>query len=115
MGTSPGELRNIRQRICRGAVELAVVKQARVLNARLEYSHNNIERVPETIHITDLIAVVGRDRQLPDRQSGGDQLDDDFGVEVKVIRIAVKGNRRQRLGGVTPVSRMKLTETCAQE
>src|SRR5580693_1407881 len=108
MRTGEVKLRNIRLRIRRGAIELAVVKQSGALEARLDRRPDNIERVFRPVHITDLIAVVSRDRQLPDGETGYDQLNDDLRVEMKILGVAVEWNRRQCSCRVNPISGVKL-------
>ena len=48
---------------------------------------HDVLRVLHAVHAADLVAVVGRDRQLDDALPGVQQLDDDLGVEVEVVRV----------------------------
>ena len=51
-------------------------------------------RVPHAVHMTDLIAVVGRNRYLDDALPRLVQLDDDLGIEVEAVGIDAKGMSR---------------------
>src|SRR5580692_6438680 len=104
MGAGVCELRNVRLNIGRGAIKLAVVKQARALKPRFESGRHYIECVLHPVYVTDLIAIVGWDRKFPDRQACYHQLDDDLGVEMKILRIAVERNCRESLCRVNPIS-----------
>ena len=64
--------------------------------------------VLQAVDVGDLVAVVGRDRDLDDALAGLDQLQDDLGVEVEAVAVALEGQPSQRLDRVRPVARVPL-------
>jgi hypothetical protein len=53
----------------------------------LEGRQSDVLGVPDAVDVADLVAVVGGDRHLDDPLPGVEQLDDDLGVEVEVVRV----------------------------
>ena len=83
--------------VARRAIELAVVKQAHVLQPGLNGRDHDIQRVFRPVDIANLVTVVGRDRQFDNRQTGDQQLNDDFRIEMKIVGVPVERNRPQRV------------------
>ena len=95
-------------------VELRIVEKIDLAQARLGRGLEDIPRVTHPVDVADLVAVVGRDRQLRDAEFFQDELDDDLGIEMKILRVPLERNLRQRAGRVEPVAGMKLREPGAE-
>ena len=96
-------------------VELLVEEQIHLMQAHTRHGLEDIPGVFQPVHVADLRTVIGRDRQLRDPQSLQDQLNDDFSVEMKVVRVSLERDLRQSLGGIDSVAGMKLGESeCAE-
>ena len=80
------------------------------LRHRLEAVH----RVGDPVHARDLVAVEGGDRNLHDRTPGRDELDQDLGVEVEVVRIELKRDRAECLDLVGAIAGVELGEVAAE-
>src|SRR5882724_4218646 len=77
-------------------VELPVEKQIHLMTARAEHCSKNVCRVFQSIHVADFAAVKCRDRQLDDPQFLQHELNDDLGVEMEIVRVALKRNLNKR-------------------
>src|SRR6266576_1792130 len=99
----------------RRTVKLAVVKYVPLMNPRFERGFEDLPGVLNSIDMTDFIAVIGRDRQLADSHSRYQQLNNDFGVEMKIVGIAVKRHPLEGGHRVNPIAGMKLAEMGAQQ
>ncbi len=91
-------------------VELALVQEAEVLRARLQRRARHVRGVLHAVDVADLVAVVRRDRHLADPLPGVEELDDDLGVEVEVVRVQVERDRAERLRRVHAVAGVELAE-----
>ena len=80
------------------------------MEPRLEHRLENVPGVLEAVDVANLVAVVSRDGQLGDPQFFHHQLDDDLGVEMKIIRVFFERDLRQRRRRVEPVTGMKFGE-----
>jgi len=76
--------------------------------------HHHVAGVPQAVHVADLVAVVGGDRDLDDPLPGVVQLDDDLGVEVEVVGVAVERDGAQCGHAVGPVAGVELREARAE-
>ena len=89
--------------------ELAAA-EAHLVGAVAEDVTGDVPGVAETVHVADLVAVVGGDRDLDDALPGLEQLHDDLRVEVEVVVVAVEGEVPQGGDRVGPVARVPLRE-----
>src|SRR5450432_4686256 len=89
-------------------IESSVEEQVHLVKPRAQHRLNDVPGVFQPAHMTDLVAVICGDRQFCDAQPFQDKLDDDFGVEMEIIRVFFEWNLRQRLGGIKAVTGMKL-------
>ena len=89
-------------------VESSIVKKLNTAKTRLERRSKNIPRVTQSVDVTDFIAVKSRDRQFGDAKIPEHELNDNFGVEMKVVRVFFEWHLGQRLGRVKPVTGMEL-------
>ncbi len=96
-------------------VELAVVKQVHLVDTGAEHRLENVPRVFDAIDAADLVAVVGGDGQFADAQPGQHELDDDLGVEMEIVGVALERNLFERVDRVEPVAGMELGEVRAEE
>ena len=78
------------------AVEAAVVEEPQPLGAGNEHRLRDIPGVLQAVHAADLVPVVGGDRQLLQPEPGEEELDDDLGVEVEVVRVQRERDLAQR-------------------
>src|SRR6185436_7008456 len=69
-----------------------------------------MERVSESIYITDLIAVVGWDGALRYPQSRVVELDEYLSIKVPLIGVQKKRHLLKRLATIQAISRMKLRQ-----
>jgi len=65
--------------------------------------------------VGNFVAVIGRHRKLPDLQAGYYELDDDLGIEMKVVGIAIEWNTRKRRGRIDTIARVEFAELGSQE
>src|SRR6266576_2068615 len=77
-------------------VELPVEKQIYLMEARAEHCSKNVCRVFQSIHVADFVAIKRRDRELDDLQFFQHELNDDLGVEMEIVRVALKRNLKKR-------------------
>ena len=66
----------------------------------------HVAGVPQSVHVTDLVPVVSRDRHFDDALLRLYELDDDFGVEVETIGVSLKRYTAQGRHAIGPISRM---------
>ena len=69
--------------------------------------------VAQTVHVADLVAVVGRDRHLDDPLAGLVELHDDLGVEVEPIGVALERDVTEGVDPVGPIAAVPLAEVHA--
>ena len=74
----------------------------------LQRGLDDVKRVSEAIDSADLVTVVGRDRDFLNALARDDELDDDFCVEMKDIRIAIEWERLNGGDSVDTVATMEL-------
>ena len=60
--------------------------------------------------MTDFVAVKRRDRQLGDAQFFQHELNDDFGIEMEIVRVLLERNLRQRRGRIEAIAGVKFRE-----
>ena len=96
------------------AIKFSIVEYGEFLRARLQRCLRHIPSVFQSVHMTDLIAVICRDRQFLNPLPGEHKLDDDLRIEMKNVRIQVKRNALERVDTVNPITRMKFTQFRAQ-
>ncbi len=58
----------------------------------------------QEIHRRGVRKVAGGNRDFDDAETGDEQLDNDLGVEYKVIRILGEGDRREQVAAVGPIA-----------
>ena len=58
----------------------------------------------QEIHGRGVRKVAGGNRDLDDAETGDEQLDDDLGVEYKVVRVLGEGNRREQAAAIGPIA-----------
>ena len=80
----------------RRQVELALIQDAEILRPGKQGDSHHVQRVFQAVHAADLVAVVGGNRELLDAKTGAHELNNDFGIEVKIVGILVEGNACQR-------------------
>ena len=80
------------------------------MKLRPQHRLADVPRVFYSVHVADLVAVVGRDRQFRDAQFLEHELHDDLRVEMEIVRVFLEGNLRQRLGRIKPVAGVELGE-----
>src|SRR5207244_2599314 len=111
--TFEAELRHVpavAETLLRLHVELTGVEKAHLLKACLRDGLDHVPAVLHSIHVTDLVAVIGRDGKLKDPLPGQNELDDDLGVEVEIVRVELERDPSQRIGRVDPVAGVKLAQ-----
>ena len=69
----------------RSAIEAAVVEQTQLLQRACKQAVDDILRITNTVNVADFIAIVSGDWEFYDRKFRGNELDDDFGIEVKIV------------------------------
>ncbi len=84
------------------------VAEAGLLHAVGDDVLGHVGGISEAVDVADLVAVVGGDGDLGDVQAGIVQLDDDLGVEVEPVRVALEGDLLQGVDRVGAVSRVEL-------
>src|SRR5579864_5594782 len=60
--------------------------------------------------MADLVAVVSGNRKLLDAKTRAEELDNDFGIEMKIVGILVKRDAGQRPYRIDPVTGMEFRE-----
>src|SRR5207244_9698954 len=76
---------------------------------------HDVARVRDALHVADLVAVVRGDRELFDALPGFVELEDDLGVEVETVRVALERNPLQRCDTVGAVPAVPLAEIHADD
>src|SRR5450631_3228491 len=89
------------------------VAEARLVQSVPRDVGHDVSGVPHPLDVADLVAVVSRNRYLPNQLPGVVHLNDDLGVEVEPVGILLERNVLQRLDAVRPVARMELRQTSA--
>ena len=102
------------QRVVRLRLVLGVVLQAELVRLITKHRRHDVGRVLHSVDVADLVSVVRRYRKLFDAQACCMELDDDLGVEVEVVGVAVEGDLLERLGGVQPVAGVELAQVGAE-
>src|SRR6185369_13155327 len=69
------------------------------------------ERIGDSVHVTDLITIVSRNRPFANTQSRLMKLDQDVSIEVPLVRVLTKGNLLQCRTTIQPISRVEFRET----
>ena len=72
--------------------------------------HDDVAGVGEPVDMTDLVAVVGRDRHLEDALLRLPELDDDLGVEVEPGRVPLKRDVGQGIDAIGAIAAVPLAE-----
>ena len=72
--------------------------------------HRDVARVAEAVHVADLVAVVRRDRHLDDALLGGEEAEDDLGVEVEPVGVRRQRQVGERVDAVRAVAAVPLRE-----
>src|SRR5512132_2449316 len=85
------------------------------MGARSERRFGDIPGVLDSVNVANFIAVISRNGYLVDAQPRLDQLNDDFGIEVKVIGVAVEWQLLKRRHRINSIPGMKLTQVCPQQ
>src|SRR2546423_14433015 len=91
-------------------VEPPIVEQMNAAQPRLRRGFYDVPGVLHSVDVANLVAVEGRDRQLGDAQFFQDELNDDLGVEMKVVRVFLKRHLGERGGRVEAIAGVKLGE-----
>src|SRR5512141_1307807 len=71
---------------------------------------DDIARVLHPVYVADLVAVIGRDRDLDDPLAAIEELDDDLGVKVKSVPVVNEWEFRKGRHVVCAVSGMDFTQ-----
>src|SRR6185312_1893079 len=66
--------------------------------------------VLHSIHVADLVAVIGRDRDLNDALTTIEELDDDLSVKIESVRVVHERKLREGRDVVCPVAAMEFTQ-----
>ena len=98
----------------RFAIEAAIVEESHSLAPGDEHRPDDIRRVLEAVHVADLIAVIGRNRDLLDALSRRQQLDDDLGVEMEFAGVEGERNLLQRGDRVHAIAGVELAQCGSQ-
>ena len=96
-------------------LEPALVEHPQAVGDSLERRQQDVLGVPDAVDVADLVAVVRRDRHLDDPLPDVEQLDDDLGVEVEVVRVEREPDPPQRRHRVGAVAAVELGEPGAQQ
>ena len=99
----------------RRGIELAVVEEAQILEARSESGPGDVPRIGQAVHPAEFFAVIGGDGQLLDPLLRQYELNDDFRVEVEIVRVQAERDPAQRVHRVDPITGVKLAESQPQE
>src|SRR5438309_287099 len=89
-----------------GAIEPAVVEQAQFLGPRFCDGSGHVPGIFQAIDATNLASIICGDRLLDDTQSGYDELDNNFGIEMKIVGVEVERNLLQRSHRVDAITRV---------
>src|SRR5438034_2751907 len=73
-----------------------------------------IPRVFHPVYVADFISVIRRDWNFLDALIGQHQLNDDFGIEMKIIRVALERDLPERVRGIEAITGMKFGEPCVK-
>jgi len=87
-------------------IELGVMNQIDAVGPVSQYRRNAVEGVRKTIDTTQLVTVIGRDRHLDNPFPLGDELNNDLGVKVEIVRVVTKwqlGKRGRPIGTISGV------------
>ena len=95
-------------------VEFPVEEQIGLMKLRPQHRLADVPRVFQSVHVTDLVAVVCRDGQFRDAQILEHELHDDLRVEMEVVGVFLEGNSRQRLGRIEAIAGVELGELGAE-
>src|SRR5579864_3490741 len=74
----------------RANVEITLVEHAEILGAAEQGGAEHVASVFDALHVADLIAVIDGNGQLLQAQAGAQELDEDFGVEMIVVGVALE-------------------------
>src|ERR1700730_18983717 len=88
-------------------IKSSIVKKVKTAEPRPNCRFKNIPGILEPIHVTDFVAVKCRDRHLDDAKFLQYQLNDDFGVEMEIVRIFLKRNLTECFRAIQSIARMK--------
>ena len=94
--------------------DAAPVTEAGLLEPVGNHVLGDVGGVAHTVHVADLIAVVGGDGYLGDPHARIVQLDDDLGVEVEPVRVPLERELLEGGHRVGPVPRVELGQLGAQ-
>src|SRR5262249_48162877 len=85
-------------------MEPYVVKQVVLLQHESESRLDYVFGVAQSVHPTNLIAVVRWDVDLDEFRASFDELEEDLGVEMEIVGVQCEANARECPGGVSPVT-----------
>src|SRR4051794_30129283 len=84
-------------------VELPVEKEVHLVKAGAEHCLEDVPGILHPVDVTDFLAVVRRNWQLGDSQLLQDQLNDDLGIKMEIVRVLLKWDLRQSGSGVEAI------------
>ena len=88
-------------------IELAIEKQIHLMQPRPHHRFTNIQGVLHPVNVADFVTVEGRNGRLQNSKFLQNELDDDFGIEMKCPSIAFEGQLRQRVRRIQTITRVK--------
>src|SRR2546430_17421480 len=95
--------------------ELAVVEDVELVKTARHCGQQHVLGVAESVHPTDFVSVVGRDRNFLDAGASQQQLDDDLRIEVEHVRVEQKRNATQCCDSVSAIAGVKLGQRGSQK
>ena len=72
-------------------------------------------RIFKSVHVTDFIAIISRNRNFADGETGRRKLDDNVRIKIKICTIGLEGNLFERGDSVRAVATVQFTEAGANE
>ena len=105
------EFRGVMLKCDRCTIVAAIVENAEFLETSLDGGDHYVECIAHAVDAADFIAVISRDRQFADFPLGEKhQLNDDFGIEMEVVGIALEGDGAQGIDRIKPVAGVEFAE-----
>jgi hypothetical protein len=95
-------------------VKLAVVEEVFAVHSGADHGFEAVPCVFEAVDVADFVAVVGGDGDFGDAEAGEVELDDDVGVEVEVVGVALEGDAFEGWDGVEAVAAVEFAQLGAE-
>src|SRR5438874_7153519 len=77
-------------------IELAIEKQTELVETRPERRSENVSCVLETVYVANFVAVERRNGQFDDPHFFPQELNDDLGIELEIVRVFLERDLSER-------------------